>query len=80
METVFDWITVAIFAGLCVLFLQRSLMEKPTDRIVTYAPAAVGCALANWLGNEGYEIAAVALCAAVIVYIVRILKPFPKRD
>ena len=25
METVYDWVTVAIFAGLIVLFLQRSV-------------------------------------------------------
>ena len=28
METVYDWVTVAIFAGLVVLFVQRSTTEE----------------------------------------------------
>ena len=76
METVYDWITVAIFAGLVVLFLQRSSQEEPQDKLYEYIPPSVGCALANYLGNEGYEIAAYALIAAIVGYIVFILKPF----
>ncbi|WP_281824439.1 XrtV sorting system accessory protein [Sphingobium sp. BS19] len=80
METVFDWLTVAIFAGLAVLFLQRSMMDKPSDNILQYVPAAIGCACANWLGNHGYTIAAVLLCAGVLAYIIYILKPFTMRS
>ena len=28
METVYDWVTVAIFAGLVVLFMQRSMSDQ----------------------------------------------------
>ena len=28
METIYDWVTVAIFAGLIVLFLTRSTAEE----------------------------------------------------
>ena len=52
MENVYDWITVAIFVGLAVLFLQRSSEEEPRDKIYHYAPPAIGCAIANYLGNE----------------------------
>lgn len=76
METVYDWVTVAIFAGLVILFLQRSSQEEPQDKLYEYIPPSVGCALANYLGNEGYEIAAYALIAAIIGYIIFILKPF----
>ena len=52
METVYDWITVAIFGGLVVLFLHRSVQPgDPQDTILHYLPPAVGCAVANWLGN-----------------------------
>ncbi len=73
METPFDWIAVIIFAGLVVLFLQRSTMEEPPDTIWHYLPPAVGCALANYLGNEGYVVPAVAVLAAVGAYVVRVL-------
>jgi hypothetical protein len=79
VETPFDWITVAIFAFLAVLFLHRSSMEKPVDSITMYFPPALGCALANWLGNSDYILPAAALCVAVLAYIYLVLKPFARR-
>ena len=32
MEFVYDWVTVAIFAGLVVLFVQRSTAEEQMQR------------------------------------------------
>lgn len=82
METPYDWITVAIFAGLVVIFLQRSVGDHEQDSILSYAPAALGCAVCNWLGNEGYDgqgafyhIAAVAGLAALLAYIWLVIKP-----
>jgi hypothetical protein len=34
--------------------------------------------LANYLGNEGYRIAAIALSIAVVGYILFVLKPFER--
>lgn len=79
MHTPFDWLTVAIFAGLAVLFLQRSSLARPVDSIPLYIPPALGCALANWLGNNGYVAPAIILCFAVLGYVVWVLKPFPVR-
>jgi hypothetical protein len=76
LETVYDWVTVAIFAGLVVLLLQRSSADEPQDKLYHYAPPAIGCAIANYLGNEGFDIAAYALIAAIVGYIVFVLKPF----
>jgi hypothetical protein len=76
LETVYDWVTVAVFAGLAVLFLQRSSEDQPRDKIIHYLPPAAGCAVANYLGNEGYMIPAVALIVGVMAYIYFILKPF----
>ena len=77
METVYDWITVAIFGGLVVLFLQRSVAEgEPQDTILHYLPPAIGCAAANYVGNHGQGPLSAAIVVAVLVYILFVLKPF----
>ncbi len=77
METVFDWLTVGIFAALVVLFLQRSVSPGPArNSILHYVPPAIGCALANYLGNNDQEVLAIAILAAVVVYTFLVLKPF----
>ena len=77
METVYDWISVAIFAGLVVLFLHRSMAQgEPQDTILHYMPPAVGCALANYVGNHGQGPLSALIVVAVLAYIVVVLKPF----
>lgn len=78
METVFDWVSLAIFAGLIVLFLQRSTGDR-SDKdapLYYYLGAGVGCAVADYLGNHGQDVIAVLLLAATIAFIVICLKPF----
>ena len=63
METVYDWVTVAIFAGLVVLFVQRSTSEeelRERDSLLLYLAAALGCAVANYLGNQGWHVSRAA--------------------
>ncbi len=80
METIWDWITVIAFSGLVTLLLQRSAEETPRDELWHYAPPAVGCAVANYLGNEGYDLFAAILLVGVVVYIFTVLKvPNPFR-
>jgi hypothetical protein len=76
LQTVYDWVTISIFAGLVVLFLQRSVAEESSDSIWQYLPAALGCAGANYLGNAGYHIPAIGLIALTLGYIIYVLKPF----
>ncbi|HZV58308.1 MAG TPA: hypothetical protein VFF89_11600 [Sphingobium sp.] len=82
METAYDWLTLALFAGIIVLFLQRSSMENPPDRMIDYLPPALGCAVANQAGNYGIEkdslllhATAVVLILGVIAYVWLVLKP-----
>lgn len=75
METIYDWIALIAFAGLIVLFLQRSSMDEPPDTVWHYLPPAIGCALSNYLGNEGMAIPAILTLVAVGAYIVMVLKP-----
>lgn len=80
MNTIYDLATMAIFAGLVVLFLQRSTTPQTSDdHLYQYLPPAVGLALANWLGNEQNNFFAVAVILAVIAYIFVILKPFKQK-
>lgn len=87
MQTIYDWVTVAIFAGLIVIFLQRSVGDtEPQDSILSYLPPAIGCAVSNYFGNEGIEQGSVvyqALAAlgivAVLAYTYYVIKPFQKQ-
>ena len=77
METIYDWITIVIFGGLVVLFLHRSVNDdSPRDSILHYLPPAIGCAVANWAGNQGYGLASFLLVFAVIIYTALVLRPF----
>lgn len=74
METFWDWITVFAFAGLLTLLMQRSSEDEPQDKLWQYIPPAVGCAVANYVGNEGYDIVAAIILGSVIGYIFIVLK------
>ena len=80
MDSIYDWLSLAIFAGLIVLFLQRSTSERSQNDVslVYYLGAGVGCAVANYFGNKGYDIVAVLLLAATVGFIVYFLKPFQR--
>ena len=74
METVWDWLTIFIFAGLVTLLLQRSSEDRPKDKLWQYLPAALACAFANYLGNHGVAWAAVTILIGLVVYVFIVLK------
>ena len=76
METIYDWITLGLFGGLIVLFLDRSSKDEPGDHLSQYLVPAVGCAIANYAGNHELGIIAVGIIIGVIAYVHIVLKPF----
>lgn len=85
METIYDWVSIAIFAGLVVLFMQRSTLQNPRDSLWQYMGAAVGCAVANWFGNQAlsgggllYHAAAIAVTVGTLAYIAIVLRPLDR--
>ena len=76
METVWDWVTIICFGGLVVLMLQRSVEERTRDHLMEYLFPALGCAVANYLGNHYSDIGAALVLVLVGVYVFKVLK-FP---
>jgi hypothetical protein len=78
LHTIYDWVTVAVFAGLIVLFLQRSMQDEPNDKLWHYLVASVGCAVTNYFGNQDppQHLIAIACLIAVGVFIYFFIKPF----
>jgi hypothetical protein len=78
METIYDWVSLAIFAGLIVLFLQRSMTDRAEKdaSLLYYLGAGVGCAVANYFGNSGQDLVAILLLGATVAFIIFYLKPF----
>jgi len=78
VDTVYDWVCLGIFAGLIVLFLERSM--KPAaeggDSLLIYLVAGVLCAVANYFGNHGQNAIAIAMILGTIGFIFYFLKPF----
>ena len=74
METIWDWLTILAFAGLVTLMLQRSSEDVPRDKLWQYAPPAIGCAVANQVGNAEYHLGAIAIMIGVGVYVAYVLK------
>ena len=80
MDTIYDWLSLAIFAGLIVLFLQRSTSDRADNDVslLYYLGAGVGCAVANYFGNKGQDVIAILLLLATVGFIAYFLKPFQR--
>ena len=75
METLFDWVTVMLFAGLVTHFLAQSVKPDGDDiGFGHYLLLTVGCATANWLGNHGWALLAVTILLAGAAYAYRFLR------
>lgn len=73
MTTVYDWLTVSAFVALAVLYLQRSSMPDPPDKIWHYLPAGFLIALANYVGNDGNTIVAIIMLTVALIYTYHVI-------
>lgn len=79
METLYDWWAVAIFGVLSITWLSRSVNRTSfADPALPYGICALGCALGNWLGNEGHDVLAAAVLSATLATYLIIIRPFRK--
>lgn len=80
MSTIWDFISIAIFSGVIVLFLQRSIGDEAVedDSMWNYLGAALGCAVANYLGNQLSAVAGTLAIAGTLAFILYVLRPFPQ--
>jgi hypothetical protein len=79
MKTVFDWLTVAIFAGMAVVYLQRSAGARPAhDAAWKYLPPTVACMAANQVGNAGWSMLATVLMLAALGYVWFVIRPLDR--
>jgi hypothetical protein len=78
MQTIYDWVSLGIFAGLIVLFLQRSTSDRAEGDVslLYYLGAGVGCAAANYFGDQGQDIVAIVMLVATLAFVFFFLKPF----
>ncbi len=77
MKTVYDWVTLALFCLLALVFLQRSAGPPMAgDSAIRYLPPALGCMAVNALGNARDDLAAIAVLAVTAGYMAVVLKPW----
>jgi thiamine transporter ThiT len=78
MTTIYDWVCLGIFAGLVVLFLQRSTgpQDHQDDSLIHYLVAGAACGVANYFGNEGQNAIAILLLVGTLAFVAYYLKPF----
>jgi len=78
MSSIYDWVSLAIFAGLVVLFLQRATGDRAEQDVSLfyYLGAAAGCAAGDYLGNHDQALLGVVALAITVAFIIFYLKPF----
>ncbi len=77
MKSPFDLVSIIMFAGIAILFLQRSASrERDPIAVWKYGIAAIGCAVGDVMGNSGLPIPAILVFVADLIFGVVILKPF----
>lgn len=78
MSSIYDWVSLAIFAGLVVLFLQRATGDRAEEDVSLfyYLGAAAGGAAGDYLGNHDQALVGALVLAATVAFIIFYLKPF----
>ena len=72
METAFDLLTVACFAGLVIAYFQWT--ERDTRTLLHLMVPAVAFAVGNQIGNAGLPLFALVLIVAGVGYAALVVK------
>jgi hypothetical protein len=81
MKNIYDLVSIIAFAGLAILYLQRSASSTPDSvALWKYAVAALGCMVADYFGDHGMAVAAIVTFVALALFAVAMLKPFHVKD
>ena len=73
METLYDYVTVAAFIGIAVMYFHFNKDED--QNILAYMWPAIGCAISNYFGNEGFpEVSAIVFIGVIAWVWFRIWK------
>jgi hypothetical protein len=70
METIFDFMSVALFIAAAAMFFYRFRYENPP--LAPYMLISLVCAVSNWLGNNGGGVGAVLLLVAASFYLMHL--------
>ncbi len=81
MKTLYDLFSCILFAGIAVVFLQRSAAPtRDATPLWRYAMAALGCAVGDVFGNNGYGVLGVVLLVAAAAFSLLALNLLPLRS
>jgi hypothetical protein len=72
MTTFFDFITIACFVGMVIVFYQFTDREIRT--LIHFMVTGVVFAVANQVGNAGSAVLATALIFAGVAYVVLLVR------
>lgn len=67
MSTIFDFATVLVFLFIVVLFFHFSKDED--QDILAYIWPSIGCALANYFGNNTFDLVAWIFISLTLLYV-----------
>jgi hypothetical protein len=77
METMFDFLAVALFMAAAGLFFLRFRREDPP--LSPYVLISLACAVGNWFGNAGNAALAVCLLISGAFLLLHIASlPYPE--
>ncbi len=72
MTSIYDFASTAIFIVAVALFFYR--LQRQDEPLWPYVGISIGCAIANWAGDEGYHIVgggALFLALASVIYLAK---------
>jgi hypothetical protein len=76
MKTIYDWLAMAFFCWIVVVYLKRSVGHVVGgDRIYHYLPPSLCCAASNYFGNHGSSLGAVVFLAVAVAYFLYFVRP-----